>query len=248
MRIQGKDDLRELLAAEYVLGTLVGAARRRFERWMAQDPSLAHLVARWGTRLSPLAESIPDTNVPTRVWDALIKRIPALAPPQRAEPDNWWKNLNFWRASATAMAAVAVIAVGIALHDQERFTSRTPQTAAATSAAFVATFSDDKTHRPVAVMIIPENGNEVILQLVAADVVVPEGKTLELWTAKAQGNGMDPAGLVPTISTSRAVRFVVPDARVLRHATLLGLSLEPAGGSPAPTDVIGVATVSPIAS
>lgn len=248
MRIQGKDDLRELLAAEYVLGTLGGAARRRFERWMAQDPSLAHLVARWETRLSPLAEFIPETAVPTRIWAALLKRIPALAPPQRAARGDWWENLNFWRTSATAMAAVAAIAVGIALHDQQSATPRTLQTAAATSAAFVATFSDDKTHRPVAVMMIPENGNEVILQLVAADVVIPEGKTLELWTAKAQGNGMDPVGLVPTISTARAVRFVVRDARALRHATLLGLSLEPAGGSPTPTDVIGVATISPVAS
>jgi anti-sigma-K factor RskA len=40
-------ELAQALAAEYVLGTLRGRARRRFEAMVAHDASLAETVARW---------------------------------------------------------------------------------------------------------------------------------------------------------------------------------------------------------
>lgn len=242
MRIQGKDDLRELLAAEYVLGTLSGAARRRFEHWLRGDLELVRIVARWDAYLAPLTEVLPELAPPPRVWEALVRRIPALAPSETPTRGGWLENFVFWRAGAIAMTAVALVAVGIALYGPQ-FAPRPTPTQVVAEAAYVTNFADPKTHRPIAVMMIPSRGNEVVLQLVAADVVVPPGKTLELWTAKPGGTGMAPAGLVPAISNQRVVRFTVPDARALRGATLVGLSLEPAGGSVSPTAVIGVGTI-----
>ena len=40
-------ELRERLAAEYVLGTMPSRSRRRFERLMAGDPALARIAAAW---------------------------------------------------------------------------------------------------------------------------------------------------------------------------------------------------------
>jgi len=42
---------REWLAQEYVLGTLQGAARHRFERWLLTDRALQADVRRWQQRL-----------------------------------------------------------------------------------------------------------------------------------------------------------------------------------------------------
>jgi anti-sigma-K factor RskA len=43
----GRRELADRLAAEYVLGTLRGAARRRFEQLLPAHRELADAVARW---------------------------------------------------------------------------------------------------------------------------------------------------------------------------------------------------------
>ena len=46
-------ELVDRLAAEYVLGTLRGRARRRFERWFV-SPQVGSLVRAWEQRLAGL--------------------------------------------------------------------------------------------------------------------------------------------------------------------------------------------------
>jgi anti-sigma-K factor RskA len=48
-------ELRDRLAAEFVLGTLRGRARARFQSLMRYDPALREAVAFWEARLTPLA-------------------------------------------------------------------------------------------------------------------------------------------------------------------------------------------------
>ena len=64
MNSRGNEALRERLAAEYVLGTLRGAARRRFEGWMFHDAALRRAVTEWQERLVPMAELTPAVTPP----------------------------------------------------------------------------------------------------------------------------------------------------------------------------------------
>lgn len=97
---------RDALAAEYVLGTLHGAARRRFEQLLPAHPNLRRAVADWERRLDRLASASPPVPPPPAVWSALENR---LFPAPRREP--WWNRLGFWRGLAVAGVFAAVLAL-----------------------------------------------------------------------------------------------------------------------------------------
>ena len=61
--------LRTALAGEYVLGTMLGLARRRFEKLLNEDPVLRGEVESWQQNLAPLAESLPEQTPPPHVWN-----------------------------------------------------------------------------------------------------------------------------------------------------------------------------------
>lgn len=63
------------LAAEYVLGTLTGAARRRFETWMLESPRVRRQVWYWERRFQALNGAIPERRPPTAVWRKVRGRI-----------------------------------------------------------------------------------------------------------------------------------------------------------------------------
>ena len=54
-----RPEVADRLASEYVLGTLQGGARRRFEALLPAHPMLRQAVTRWNDRLQPLAQAIP---------------------------------------------------------------------------------------------------------------------------------------------------------------------------------------------
>ena len=97
---------RDVLAAEYVLGVLRGAARRRFEQLLPAHPNLQRAVADWERRLNRLAAGSLPVPPPPVVWTALDDR---LFPAARREP--WWNRLGFWRGLAVAGVFAAVLAL-----------------------------------------------------------------------------------------------------------------------------------------
>src|SRR5687767_535788 len=77
--------LVDRLAAEYVLGTLRGRARRRFERWLL-SPQVGALVKAWEDRLAGLEPQLEPVTPPAQVWRGIenklalrrLKRQPAM--------------------------------------------------------------------------------------------------------------------------------------------------------------------------
>ncbi len=66
--------LLEHLASQYVLGTLHGGARRRFERLQADRADIRLQVTSWEMRLGQLAQSVPPQQVSNRLWPAIAAR------------------------------------------------------------------------------------------------------------------------------------------------------------------------------
>ena len=71
------EDERELLAAEYVLGTLDGEERAAMQRLLDEDEAMRGPVAAWQTRLAPLDEAQAGIEPPARLWEALQAAIEA---------------------------------------------------------------------------------------------------------------------------------------------------------------------------
>lgn len=247
MDIRGNTRLRETLAAEYALGTLSGAARRRFERWMRNDAELRAIVVAWSERLAPLVDAIAPVAPPARVWHAIEARLPGFSA-RHAMAVGWWDRLTLWRGLSGVLAAVTAIAIAVALRPAPLpvVEVQTRIVEVETTPAAVATLTDPRTAAPVAVVFASRNGHELIVK-VADDVRVPDGQALQLWSTP-NGKDLTSVGLLPPVVPGKPVRVEAVDAAQIGHAAAFGLSLEPAGGSPQPTHVLGLGALVRIAT
>lgn len=244
MNTRGNDGLRELLAAEYALGTLRGAARRRFETWLVDDADLAVRAAAWQERLSPLMHDVPSRRPPQRVWDAIEARLPGdagarvrpVVAPAPSSP-SWWDRVALWRGASAAFAAIALFAIVTAWKAQHPAAPAAPVAVAPSPAIAVASIADPKSGKLVATVLQTRGGSLVVK--VADDVDVPAHHTLQLWST-ADGKTLVSMGLVASNARQQAIEVRPGEQAALASAVAFGLSLEPAGGSPQPTKVLGL--------
>jgi anti-sigma-K factor RskA len=206
-------ELRERLAAEYVLGTMPRRSRRRFERLIAADPGLARLVGDWVDRLSPLDYTTPTEEPPAHVWQAVERRIGG-APAPSAPPHRWFDRLAFWRGLALA-ASLATVALAIYL-------AVSPRPIAPTVVAVLAGHGGE----PGWVATAGPKSGEVSFSAVAPPA---ENKphAFELWGIA--GGPPRALGLLPQ-RLGGAVTLRV--AQLPSPGGVLAVSLEPPGGSP----------------
>lgn len=212
-------ELCDRLAAEYVLGTLRGGARRRFEGWLHGDAALRRTVAEWRERLVPLAEFAPPRQPPARVWQGIASRLHL----DREREQPWYREpLQWWRMLAGASTAAAV-AMAVVLAVQE------PVPAIDTFAAL----TDDSAR--AALLVTADRRNNVIAIRTMSGTPVPDDRTLQLWAITTAGTPrslgiLDERGNAAIALSDRALG---PDVAVL------AVSLEPKGGSPNPNAPTG---------
>lgn len=106
--------LRQMLSAEYVLGTLRGRARSRFERLLREQPAIGADVQYWERRLAGFALGLKPQLPPERVWAAIDQRInsgkvTSLPVPGRSAAVR--PAINLWRVWAVA-ATLGCVALG----------------------------------------------------------------------------------------------------------------------------------------
>lgn len=221
-------EFRSALAAEYVLGSLRGRARRRFERLLAADFTLQREVERWQNDLYPtLLDALPDETPPARVWENLQQRTekttavpPAGAPPRVPPPrQRWWQRAGLWQTwSALATAAALALAVTVAVRPT------------ATAPVYMVVISDDAEARASWVVSSrPGSDRFKIKNLRPQDL--PAGRDFQLW-AKLEGQPrVRPVGLIPA---SGEAELALPANLIgqLDQIEKFGVSVEPEGGSP----------------
>lgn len=218
MNIRDNAPLRDKLAAEYVLGTLKGGARRRFEGWMHNDAALRRLTAEWQDRLAPMAEFAGARAPRKQVWLGIERRLnlrPAAPAWQfwRSDSVAFWRSLGF---ASSALAALLVIVLGVKAIDTQ------PQI------NYVATLSDDKAN--TALLLTADDERHALSVRLVGNAPVPDDKTLQLWAVPKQGAPRSLGLLADKPQTQLALSRGAIGADV----ALLAVSLEPKGGSPDP--------------
>lgn len=101
-------DVYERLAAEYVLGTLQGSARKRFQRLMHERPYIRYAVEIWETRLNGLAVNLTDQTPSKAVWQQIQARV--FDDRQTARP-SLFARLGFWQFATGLLSVLLVTAV-----------------------------------------------------------------------------------------------------------------------------------------
>src|SRR5258708_17050327 len=120
-------DAAHALAAEYVLGTLRGRARHRFEGLAQDDGDLGGVVRRWEEELTPLAERIAPVEPPARVWRAIESRIvPFASRSSRLASGSWWRGLALISAGLASVLLAAFLWISAGSRDDPLFVALLP--------------------------------------------------------------------------------------------------------------------------
>ena len=115
MMARARPETRDALAAEYALGTLHGAARRRFETWLAADRDLRRRVVYWERTLAVgAAEEVVPIAPPLSVWRGVRRRLFG---------GGQWRPRGAWAAAAALLqgpeaASRHSLAAPVDLHGQ----------------------------------------------------------------------------------------------------------------------------------
>lgn len=212
----------EMLAAEYVLGTLQGGARRRFEQWMMESGQVRQEVWYWEQRLSELADPVPEEDPRALVWKRIEHRLwPAPTTESMGSRIMAWLWPG-WSLMATATALVLAVML-----------VQQPDTKPGLAGAIVQENINDP------LWLISETPSDRGLRLLPVAASSPEaGKDYELWVVPEEGQPLS----LGVMKLGNVYRVTLDDAArdALSRSRTLAISLEPEGGSPtgAPTGPI----------
>jgi anti-sigma-K factor RskA len=206
-------DLINRLAAEYVLGTLRGAARRRLERWRGTSSLVDERCRFWEEGFMPLLLGLRAIEPPAHVWHGIRARLD-LAPTARR---------NRVRRYALAASVLLVTVLAALLYWR---------TLAPPRAAEVATISAPSGALLWQVEIYAAPGTAAQLSVRAGTLAAPPaGRDYELW-ALPKGASPVSLGLLPYRHNAARRELTVAQQQALANAAQLAVSVEPPGGSP----------------
>jgi anti-sigma-K factor RskA len=227
-----RPELRERLASEYVLGTLHGRARRRFQQLLRDDWELRDRVAFWERELTPMAAPLSMPAPPDKVWHAIAARVAPAGRASQATPVGGLPRWMRWFELRTLGAVTAGLFVGVA--------------ATLVGPSLVGSGADriGESQLPesyVGVLATPARRTGLIVssrrhgtlmdvkQVQPAEV--PSGKTLFLWAIEADGK----ARAIGPVPQGAFVQVALPDTseRLFASAAELALSVEAGGSAPA---------------
>lgn len=228
-------ELLEHLASSYVLGTLTGGARRRFERLQRDRADVRVLVTQWESRLGQLAVSVPVHKPSPRVWAAIAARTQPAGPQHAAQAKAGWPGwlkpagFGFGGLAAGVMAAsvLFVTAPGLFMTSDQiamRTGEKLPQ-------SYVGLLTDAQGNGKLLVSSL-RHGKTMTIKVIGP-IAPPASGTLVLWAVPTSG----PAFALGPVPTSGSGVSMLPDTseKLLSTVGKLVVTLETNAAAAAPS-------------
>lgn len=217
----------DMLAAEYVLGTLNESERAGVAARRPQEPELDAAISDWEVRLSPMLADVADATPRADLLKDIQAQIARKHRPEAArtaaggEVIRLKQRLSRWRFGAIGAGALAAALAAFIIYSD---VLRPPA-----DQNFVAVFQEgDKP--PQFILSINLASRELTIRPVAAPS--HPGKTYQLWIASDElGNSPQSLGLLDAPEKPTRKHLQRFDPKLLQEATF-GISVEPEGGSP----------------
>jgi len=205
----------QILAGEYVLGTLSPERRAEVQQRMTQDPALRRAIQGWEARLLAMTDVAAEPPEPS---PPLWQRLGNLTRPPRGKRKKgarWQSSLGFWRKLAIGTSIAAI------LFGTQLLTQVTP-TAKPSWVALLST-PDEKT--PGWVIQISDAREVQLIPL--GTTQVPDDKLLQFWTDTGDQRGLVSLGRV---KPGEVLKVRLNNLPALHPDQVFELTLENASG------------------
>ncbi|WP_284943754.1 anti-sigma factor [Acidisoma cladoniae] len=206
----------DLLAAEYVLGTLEGRERESVAYRAQSDDVLNSAILAWEMRLAPLGTLVPPISPPSDLWLRIEESCGLAVPSRRGRlRTSLWDRVNLWRGATGLGFGLAVALAALVVF-------RTPSSTI--TPVGTAVLSPTPGAAPTFVAEIDQHG--VLVMQPLTHLAVADDKDLELWALPDGQTVPQPLGVMK--ASGRSVSL--PPA--LRKVPMqIMISLEQHGGS-----------------
>ncbi len=217
-----QDQLKNALSPEFVLGTLSGRARLRYQRLLMEHKELQKNVWQWESKLNELGTVMTPQQPDARVWRAIEKRLGFIEKNEdNTEP--WWHHL--W-TPGFALASIFMLVTAWLLMTQKQLPIELP-------AERVAVVQNSNAEALWLIEVQTQN-----LRIHATDKLPPlNDQDYQLWMIAKDGRPPIPLGLLPQNGMKEIPRSILFNQLDI---AALAVSIEPLGGSPngQPTTVL----------
>jgi anti-sigma-K factor RskA len=237
-------DLIERLAAQYVLGTLQGGARRRFVRLLSDRADVRMAVTAWEARLTPLANSVKPVKPPAHVWTEISEKTK----PGKAALGTASSASSGWSWLRPASWGLGGVAAGVAISAAALFTAPTLFMTADQIAmrsgeklpqSYVGVLTDPQGNGRLLVSSL-RHGKTVTLKVIGKGDLGTEAAPLELWALPpADVNGGKPF-LLAKVPVKGSGTAMLPDTseKLLSKISKLAVTQTNTAQPSAPGEVV----------
>lgn len=210
MRLEGHA-LLDALCGEYLVGTLRGAARRRFERTLRDEPLVAARLRHWQDMMPPYSTKA-EVRPPRGLWSRLEKELEL---ERYREP--WHRRRELW-ASIAALAASVVLIIAFIIQVEQP------------GRGLIEIAELSAKDQSVRVTAHRSKDGGVLALSATPPMVAGTNQSYEVWLIPTEGS--DPISLGVLGALDGRLTLAEAQRQRLRAGATLAVSVEPTGGSP----------------